>query len=434
MANDYPAARRRRWFVGAVAYLVAAPACAWLVWRIADMRASIFATQFGFGAVVESLLAGRGFAGPCPFAGCDVMFHAHRMPLIPLFLAAVAVFRDSMLAACIAKALVFSAFSVAAWAAIRPLVRPRVFWAGLAFVLLFPQIAGRMFDVHTEEGYLIHLQALIAALLLGLAVRGSLPRGGGAALIALNVAVFFTKSGQIVYAATVCLALWRLSRERRLAGFAAGALAAACLVWAGVNAARTGRFTVATSWDAWNFYKGNNERTLSLYPKLHLDLLDREPYPGVTGADEWTVSDQFMRLARQWIVDHPRDAARALSRKLGVALVAVTQNGMLSPATPRFRGLRAIGVIFMVIFRVAFWTLVAVWAREAGRRRRRQPVDPITLRLGVAFLLPAIGFLLPYLAGFVYERHLTPLVVPTVFAAMILFGRRAHQAQATGDQ
>ena len=393
-----------------MAYVIAASFGGWLVWRTTDLRPSVFATQYGFGPIVESLLRAHEYVGPCPVANCDVVFHAHRMPLIPFFLAAIAFFNHSMLAAFVAKALVFSAFTVAAWLIVRPLVQPRFFWAGVAFTVLFPQLVGRMFDVHTEEGYLIHLQALIAALLLALAARGSLPRAGWTALIAATVAVFFTKSGQIAYAAAVCLAIWLLSHDRRRTALAAAALVAAGLLWAGATASRTGRFTLGTSWDAWNFYKGNNERTLPLYPTFHVDLLDKQPLPCPAGVDEWAWSDQYRGAALNWIAAHPADAIRGLIRRLGVAFVDVRQNGVLSFDLVRFHGLRVIGIIFMALFRVLFWVIVAMWARRKT-----------ATRVGPAFLLPAIAFLLPYLAGFVYERHLMPLVVPTVFAALAAF-------------
>jgi hypothetical protein len=425
--------RRRLIWIAALIWLAASPALAIFVWRYTDRRTDIYKTQFGFGAVVESLVERHEYAAPSIFPGNDFTSRAHRMPLVPFFIAAIAAFTRSMAAAYAIKAVVFGAIGFAAWALLAPLVSGRRLALAVALLLLFPQFIGRAFDVHTEEGYLIDLLGLLTVLLLRIAVRRQAARWEIDALAGLNAAVFLTKSGQLPYTLGVCALTWALTRDWRRATAVAAALVLAAGGWGLATWARTGRLTLGTSWDGWNFGKGNNARTLELYPRLHLDLLDHVPYPDVRAANEWAYEDAQMDAALSFIRSHPGQTLRALTIKAFVALVDVRQNGVLSEKELRFQTIRAVGVGFMVLFRIASWAL-ALWSARAIVRRLKSGKADAAYRLALVFLIPTALYLAPYLAGFVYERHVMPLVMTTALCALAAWPGRASAARAPAHE
>ncbi len=378
---------------------------------------TVFDFEYGFGDLVGSLLQRH------VYASADGLFTAHRMPLIPYFLTAISLVSTNGLFVHLAKnLLVFSLSGLAFWAIAakgRSVNRKQLIFLA-ACLFLSPRfiLYGTMPDV--EEGYLIHFLAILFAGLFFFDELDLQHRPGFLIVLAFfNAALFLTKSSMLLSSTVLCAAyVLRSGRDRRVAVPFTSAIAGSLLLWGAMNTAHSGRFTLSSSIDGWNFYKGNNELTAELYPPYNLDILDQDGRLAVlvSSKGEWVVDQEARGQAITFIVTHPLDALRLLARRCFVFFVEVRR-------TPIWVGERQvssffdwIAIVFMAAFRLLFYAMVAVAVRSLVRGRclsAREP-HPLALNAG-AFLTFIIAYAAPYLAGFAYERHVMPLMVPTAF-------------------
>lgn len=375
-----------------------------------------FGLDFGFGPLIEAIVRRHEYRT----VQLGIPFSAYRMPVIPLLLAALSKVSYSLLWITLAKnALCCGLLSVAVYRA-RSLVAalPRPLLGGAALLgLTMPQMLHFGFVLEMEEGYLISMIAFLFVHFL-LAARGDRSSFGSlrrqaatwTVLVLVNGALFLTKSSMLPLSCVFAILFWVASR-RNLVGIAfITAALVAPLCWGMHNIARTGHFAITSSADGWNGYKGNNSLTHTLYPQQSLDLLDilnLIPAPPSIH-DEWSYDAYYRSKMFEFIKEHPGEVLRLDLRKAQVFFLAVGT----SPGHPRLSGFQAwmyrANAVYMVMFRAVMVAALFLAFRTVLRGAKG------TRLAAAGFLAVTFCYAGPYVIGFAYQRHVMPLVLPTL--------------------
>jgi hypothetical protein len=187
-------------------------------------------------------------------------------------------------------------------------------------------------------------------------------------------------------------------------------LTSALLSWGLYQKHNSGRFSFGTSLDGWNLYKGNNPQFNTRYPPspgTSLDQYDEALFQGGPVGDEWEVSDYYFRESVKYAINNPRAWAIGVLKKLQVAFIAMEKSG--STKSTGFR--HYYEFLSLLLLRIVLWVSIAISVIKVYRGARNEVLVGC-IYIGFVFFL-----LLPYLAGFLYTRHLSVLGIP---AAMLV--------------
>ncbi|HLP25594.1 MAG TPA: hypothetical protein VK477_07950, partial [Acidobacteriota bacterium] len=225
-----------------------------------------------------------------------------------------------------------------------------------------------------------------------------------------------------------CLAvpvlLWLRDRHAWTSGIVIGFVIAGFVLLATFNARHAGRFTIGSSWEGWNLYKGNCEHTAALYPPYSLDILD---YEGKVQADrrlvdEWEHNAYFRQRAVDFIRAHPGEFLALAARKAWVFFGEVRPTGLAHRGESRYASPQyLLQIPWMIVFRVALWSAIALALWTIWSAPRRSEAWTIALTY-LVFLALYSGF---HIVGFAYERHVMPVVMPTALYLLWCAGQRA---------
>ena len=386
-----------------------------LLSRTRDIN-SVYGLANFAGPVTQNLVAGRGFQSVAhvdigPGQQDVITYHAHRMPLIPFFLAAtVEAVGDKLRLVNLIKALVFVfPLLLAVALAFRggPQADSKRLLSGALLLLvpfLIPTFLIDIVNLQVEEGYSYSLIVLAFAIIL-FVPRESLPRWTLPFVVCLT-GLYLVKSSMILLCVwLLSLFCWQ-SSSRRASAVAACVLLATVILWVSYVHSATGRFALGTSLDQPNFYKGNNALLINRYPPADrgsLDSYDVDLYQSRHFGNEWLMSDFARSHAKDFIMQHPGDWGTLALRKVGVLWVSPYKIG----GTLYTGVMGHIETVGLVVFRLAFW--VAVFLALRGLR---QPVSAIRFQ-ALSFLGLILSASLPYILGFALTRHASILIFPT---------------------
>ncbi|HMN97140.1 MAG TPA: hypothetical protein PKC43_11585 [Phycisphaerales bacterium] len=418
------------------AYLLAATLAIYaLQYREHAAKGGIYALHFGFGPLARSLVEEGCYAVPAegyslPTPEETWSFTAHRMPLVPILLAAVAFIRNSVLLALLVKnacfGAIFAAGALRLWRACAN--APGALLLGALFAATFPSLVLFSLLLEVEEGYLV---ATIFFLFAHLVRCGDeeLPIGGWrwTAIALANMSLFLTKASMWPLMVMNVLFFACFARSLRAgAGLGAAALVSFGL-WAGHNLHHSGRFTIANTWASWCLYKGNNPRTAEIYPAWTVDRMDHE---GIVESplrfeDEWAYEAHNKAQAKAFILENPAEFMKLTAIRTRVFLLSVRNTPWLPErdAGALRRAIDLANVGWMVAFRALFAvvTLRTLWA---VLRLRRDPAERRIAALGICFLLFVGAYAAAYIVGFGYQRHVMPIVPPTIACAVAFLSLR----------
>jgi hypothetical protein len=397
--------------------------------RDLDERGGVYALGFHFGPLIRALVEKGEYRTEWPYGTRA----AHRMPLLPLTLAALAHVSPSTLLANTVKTTLSCVAIGLAFARLRRRLRhlPDPLFLGLlAFALFSPPLWYYASALSYEEVYVV---PLLCVLFVGLLTLRSAPgRAEILGLAAANALLYLTKEGTLVACAAFCALFLAATRSWRKGLVFSVPLAAAVLLWGLHTHTATGRWSPGTSMLGNNLFKGHNARTLDLYPADNLDKLAYD-HPLVL-RDEWEISDWYLARA----VHHVRrDPLAALHRTLAKAWVCLVEVRKVPfAATIGFESraqvlLAGAILLWAVPFRALFAATLGAAAWLALRRPalRRELAFPV-----LGFLVLEATFLAPFLAGFAYTRHLVPLILPTVALGMVVADRLVEARSADPDR
>jgi hypothetical protein len=250
--------------------------------------------------------------------------------------------------------------------------------------------------------------------------------------VALATAMYFTKTAALpALGAVSVLVLTRPFLGRIVKTTTVLTIALPLIFW-GIHTWRTsGTVRLSSSWDGENMFRGNDSRTLALYPEISLDrafdsttaTLDDGTVVKLGNytrarcyADEWAWNDSYAIRALEWLTQNPSAATRFLAKKLWVGLVEVRHTPKYLSATAkqpaRSKMVESAMDIWMLFARFVFCAFV-VWALRPISRKTHT-AGPWALALVAAFLAPC-------LLGFCYQRHLVPTLVMTGVLLSVVF-------------
>lgn len=383
---------------------------------------------FGYGVLIDAI-DHTGHYRVCNVHYPGIAFSAHRLPLIPGFLMAVRSFcGDDQARVGVGKAFAWNVlFFAAAWMVIAALPRPTI---GAAALLLFPLCLPfwdlLVFEIDVEEAYLIPvLTVLFSALWFS---PGLWERRLGVTFCVglLAASLILLKHSMPFWSIAVAAVVGIRANSWRSAALVFLVVVASMLGLACFNEQVSGRFTVGSSWEGWNLYKGNNPETSRLYPWRSLDTLD---YEGKVIADrplrdEWDHNTYFENKAWTYIKAFPGMFLRNTLTKAWVFFFEVRRTGMSQGQVDEHPLIRRFQSVMMVFFRLALWT--AIFAAVQTTFARSLPLaDRAVPASFLLFIVLYAGF---HLVGFAYERHVMPVVTPTV---LFLCWRFCRQREST---
>ena len=342
----------------------------WLAWGALRGSERFFSDGYTlFFTLARQLAAGHGYAFP------GEPPTAFRVPLYPLFLAALSRGEPNYAQILVAQALISVGSVVLAGLLARHWFGARAGLIAASICAIYPYYV--LHDVTLQEtGLFTCLAALATWLALGARQQGSVARAALTGL-ALGTAIL-TRATLAPFAlvAIAWLALphagWRPSR--RSFAMSLSGLVATLLVlspWLVRAHHLTGRWTLGTEFGA-AVFAGNHPLTFSHFPRHSIDLSRAEVFASLTPGDrielaqmkgdEAAQSDWFLKRGREWIAHHPGAAIRGALRKLIAAFgpLPVPRHGQLGDAV------HALSFFPMLLLALAMlWQRRGRWREDA---------------------------------------------------------------------
>jgi hypothetical protein len=356
--------------------------------------------------------------------------HSGRMPFAPFTLAVLySVFHNHYLAAIWVKALLFFvpvllAF-VLAWNNAQLRGRRARLWTLIYFTvaIALPPTLAIVANINFEEGFYYSWLALaICVLLFPQQVRLHPTLYTAVAFVSI-VFTYLSKSSMLLMASalTLLLAMWLtvVLRRFRLAAILVLLFTCVPIAWGLYQHHAGGRFTMGTSFDGVNFYKGNNPYILDHYPPpvgSSLDPYDASLYLDWQPVGEWSNNDGSMARAKAYIQQHPAIIVRADLRKVSLFFLSIQRYGGGGPYRPIVEDAYIAG---MVLFRLMLLSAIALSIFRIATCRGDEQFSAI------AFLSSVLCAALPYIAGFALTRHATVLILPVAAYLSSAVGRRS---------
>lgn len=388
---------------------------------------------FGYGVLIRAIEETGEYRVPAGVHHPEVSFSAHRLPFIPYFLLSLKdALGDDLRQIGLVKCLLFGGLLITAVATVLRTARAPL-WGVLVLLgvgLTMPRWVLNVFELSLEEGYNIVVLALLFALLWFEGSTGRVRVRWTLAVGAMLVLLLFLKSSMVYW----CMAVPALAGLKKRSW--TDALVLFVMVGAGLyglaafNERHSGRFTIGSSWEGWNLYKGNCAETATTYPVYSLDLLD---YEGKVVADrpltdEWDYNAYFKQRALEFIRAHPAQFVGNAVRKAWVFYGEVRASGLQQRGESRSaRPEYLLQIPWMLAFRVMFWAAILLAVRTVWRWRREAWHSE-----GFVVALTYLVFLALYSAfhviGFAYERHVMPVVMPTALYLIWRWSDNSRQA------
>jgi hypothetical protein len=383
----------------------------------------VFNIDYGFGPVIQGIVQQHRLGSIDHNYGW--WSYAARMPVIPLLGAASYWLSPKASVFFLIKNLIFwSLFACALFRMKNHYAIPDKWaMATILLLLLAPydlSIAGR---IDVEEGYLFALIALLFSFLLTM-------EGWGSALTVgiLIASIYLTKSSMLplcmAVAGWIVIKYWK--RNPRLIVLPIAGLALAILSWGIYTKTVSGVFAFGTdgsSWNGWNFYKGNNPYFYLLYPRINLDTLDSEEYahrllPFVPVHNEWELSHAQLALGQRYFHDSPKTALKMDLKKLFVACCDLGEAPQMTPGHTRGLVVLSNVVNHLTLACVFVFAIIGVIHRKVSEAE-------------ILALIMAFFFVFPYVAGFLYSRHMVPIYGVMALTAAVQLKHWHDKGKAT---
>ena len=378
---------------------------------------SLLETANKLGPAAENLVHGRGLAICYGTANQPDCFYAQRMPVAPVTLAFLyLLFGEHGTVAALVKTLFCLAPVLMLFACIMRhaqfcSARRRVaVFALLLLAIFLPPTLDLSANLNFEEAYFYGWFALATGLLFFPELSVRRPRLWVAVVCLGAVFCYLTKSSLLLAASFLVAAAAfytaRCLRRTRLAIALICAFASAPLLWGAWQHHASGRFTLGTSLDGVNLYKGNNPLFLGHYPAFRgasVDLDEAALFAGhVSETEEWDENDFGLASARAYVRTHPTQTLEAVLRKASVFFLGVERNA----ADEAYNAVLELAFTAgLVLFRIMLLAAIALALRQFFSRSADR--FPTVVFLGTVACIAA-----PYIAGFALTRHATVLILP----------------------
>lgn len=394
---------------------------------------------FLVGDTSDSLIKGGGLTACTESMGTPgnpICFHAARMPVASVVVAfGQIVLGDSYTKVALMKTLLFLVpvdLAVYLFWSFLPAFPPLRWFS--VFLLSTPflntQFLSRVVSLEVEEDYLCAFLGLAFALVL-------LPRRtnswlgrhpafeGALAGLAIGL-TYLSKSSMSLVALVLLAAYLRKTSERKAIVVALLVALSAPVGWALHQHHASGRYSIGTSLDGFNLRKGNNAVFLSVYPlppMVTLDHLDSRLNAGLSFRNEWEFDDYHRKAAVAFIESHPRQIMKADAQKLFNIFLSLQNNG----GAPKSGKALLLERISILVFRLIFWAALLLSSAAILFRWRNARAQSLL------FLALVFAVAVPYTLGFPFTRHVSILILPSVFMCCYLMGARIRHGDSLAE-
>ncbi len=395
--------------------------------------ASLHRLGFGYGVLLQALDEDGAYR-VCDVHYPGLCFSAHRLPLIPYSLKMGGMLcgddqgRVLWVKSIPLGGMLFLLLFLTAHRGTVPWTR---WFAGTVLLLAMPRWAVVFFELSVEEAYLAVPLGLLFSMVLFLdRVWWSTIRAGIATGFIL-VTLLFLKNSMPFWAMAAPVLIWIIHRNGKAMAVSLILVLAGMAGLAAFNQIHSGKFTIGSSWAGWNLFKGNNPQTAELYPQYSLDVLD---YEGAVAADrplvdEWDHDRYFKERAKDFIRENKLEFAQLCLTKAWVFYADVRPNGASRDGSGERGAMKNLQQVWMVAFRLLlWWTIVRSMVDLWRWRSAPQLVGVAGFYLGFLFLYS--GF---HVVGFAYERHVVPIMFPTLLVWWWRSSARAKSVISSGS-
>lgn len=399
-------------------------------WVIPRDVVTLYRADYWMGELVESIVERGEYRGcytstvSAQPATVGLCMSAHRMPLIPLFMALVAkIFNDVVFYMVVKSVLGMGLLCLAAWLTLRQVADLRFIGAGLlAVYVLNPPNIQIFFGTVTEESYFIPQMALAGALLFSRrpGSNGEISNAATIGLAILAALMPMTKSSALLPALAMAVLLGlKFRRNGPAALLPLASLSAVLVAWGAFTYHATGRFAFGSdlsSLNGYNLHHGYTKYYGEVAPRYHLDVPVWRGQVNLNAPvhDEWEMNQQFKDRSLAFIRENPVTSLRYLAIKAYAALIKPTPEYRLESGEDGFfLPKHLILTAGLVLDRAILWaSLAAAFAiccqavRRAGWKSlvvNDQAFDSTML------LAVTMTFVLPFVIAFSTYRHIVPL-------------------------
>ncbi|TAG57474.1 MAG: hypothetical protein EAZ27_02885 [Cytophagales bacterium] len=394
----------------------------WSIWQNA-LFTSTNTLSFGYGVLINSL-SENGQYQVCGVHAPEICFTAHRLPLITYFLYLFHYIGIPMFWAALVKIILSS---LLIWLSLKiVLKKTNSVWFPIIFVfiLITPRWALNYVEIGMEEPYLIPLMAFLYASFLFSDYSFSTLK-----IIAITILLCMTMwiKHSMLYFPFVFAIFWYIKfRNIKHSVIMLLILISSVLGIAFFTQQVSGRFTIKSSWEGWNLYKGNNEHTLNYYPQYHLDNLD---YLGLvtvdsTVKDEWQYSNQLSERAKKYIVNNPLEFVKMTLVKSYVFFLDFSDTGRPLGEVAYSKKIEIINSIFLLILRLLFVISIFYCFYLYFFRLKIDKDFKLATLFMIFTLLSFSGF---HIIGFAYQRHFMPVILPWFFFTSFVVNRHKKE-------
>ena len=378
-------------------------------------EASLFEVKTGVGPFVRSIMVQGRYVACLPPSGPvtnELCYYTLRLPFVPYFIAALGSVSKNLVLVHALKSAIFCT-SVLGYLLFvirreRGISLPRI--AVLGAFLLIPYVFLLSHDLSYEEGYLTAMfPAIVALAWLGNKNLHAVVLGLVCAAAALTKSSVFPA---ILLCAGVAYFRFRRAGVSRLAAMAPLAAVVLGLAgWATFSWSHTGVWAAGSkmsSMNGLNLYHGHTRLFAEIYPQTSLDLIedrDLTEIPRTTYRSEWEVNDAYVNFAKRYMAEHPLQTAKDTLTKVWVALGSFTADGAtLAEQAARKSRLRPTTVaVRLIVSGSLILALLTLFAKRGSAYFSLRPLSSF-------YLVFSVIYLLPYIVGFIYPRHLLPVV------------------------
>lgn len=366
--------------------------------------------SFGYGDILENLRSnGEYIACEMSYMPEGLCFSGHRIPFITYFLwFASILLNNNILLIVIFKNILTTILLLKSFQYVYNRTNNKyIFLILISFILTFPRWFLHYFQINTEEPYIIPFFAFVICYLFFKSNKYH-----DFILFTISVLGLLYSKNSLLFVVLVSPILYFIQyKDISKAIILSTVIVMGMTSLAYFNYEKAGKFTISSSWEGWNLYKGNNPHTLKYYPEKSLDELDYLGLiPGKSNhySSEWEYSKFLKDRAIDFIQQNPFQFLQLLLLKTYLFFLAPISPDCCAPSG----ALRFINNLYLFFYRILFlgslsWFFYRIYFKKT--------VSQETLQVTLIYITILILFSGFYIIGFVYERHITPIILPTVF-------------------
>ena len=405
-----------------------------------EINKSIYELSFGFGNLIKNLVENGEFRS-CFKEKCQ---YASRMPIIPLLIATLSHISKSQFIIAIIKNIFLSLFFIMNYLIIikislidKKFVN-KLFLVSLIVLSFSLPLIKHSSSITYEEGYLIEpiilwLISFLTALRLILIYKN---KSASYKIILttslLGLLIFLIKSSMllifILSLSLVAFSFWKFYKNKGQKIYPLASIII-CIVtlsaWGIHQLNKTGKFSIMTSYDGENFFRGNNDVSYKIYPHYSLDLIFNTQkisiknelitseilfpdFSKFTNEVEW--NKYYKKMSKEWIINNPKKFFNFFIKKINNFYLSYKKTPYsIYENENQENNIKRIDKIF-----TAVWLIegrIFLLATILLIIKRYMNNDKFMKIQSIIIILILLAYSIPYLIGFNYERHITPFLL-----------------------